>query len=108
MSRRPLLAALALLALLSTVAAAQTPARARLFTRLADGVVRAAIRIEIDPRWHIYHAELGHPKAVGQPTKLTFTGEGIEWGDVRFPEPIDTSTSHVGFRCIVRPAKAQG
>jgi formylglycine-generating enzyme len=22
----------------------------------------------------------------------------------RFPEPIDTSTSHVGFRCIVRPA----
>jgi formylglycine-generating enzyme required for sulfatase activity len=21
----------------------------------------------------------------------------------RFPEPIDTSTSHVGFRCIVRP-----
>jgi sulfatase modifying factor 1 len=23
----------------------------------------------------------------------------------RFPEPIDTSTCHVGFRCIVRPAK---
>jgi formylglycine-generating enzyme required for sulfatase activity len=22
----------------------------------------------------------------------------------RFPEPVDTSTSHVGFRCIVRPA----
>ena len=22
----------------------------------------------------------------------------------RFPEPIDTSTCHVGFRCIVRPA----
>ena len=22
----------------------------------------------------------------------------------RFPEPIDTSTSHVGFRCIVRPS----
>jgi len=21
----------------------------------------------------------------------------------RFPEPIDTSTSHVGFRCVVRP-----
>jgi formylglycine-generating enzyme required for sulfatase activity len=21
----------------------------------------------------------------------------------RFPEPIDTSTSHVGFRCIIRP-----
>ena len=24
----------------------------------------------------------------------------------RFPEPIDTSTSHVGFRCIVRPGTA--
>ena len=24
----------------------------------------------------------------------------------RFPEPIDTSTCHVGFRCIVRPEKA--
>jgi formylglycine-generating enzyme required for sulfatase activity len=22
----------------------------------------------------------------------------------RFPEPVDTSTCHVGFRCIVRPA----
>ena len=21
----------------------------------------------------------------------------------RFPEPVDTSTSHVGFRCLVRP-----
>ena len=26
----------------------------------------------------------------------------------RFPEPIDTSTCHVGFRRIVRPANTQG
>jgi formylglycine-generating enzyme required for sulfatase activity len=25
----------------------------------------------------------------------------------RFPEPVDTSTSHLGFRCIVRPAGAR-
>ncbi len=25
----------------------------------------------------------------------------------RFPEPVDTSTCHVGFRCIVRPAARQ-
>jgi len=25
----------------------------------------------------------------------------------RIPEPIDTSTSHVGFRCIVRPTSAR-
>jgi formylglycine-generating enzyme required for sulfatase activity len=24
----------------------------------------------------------------------------------RFPEPIDTSASHVGFRCIIRPARS--
>ncbi len=24
----------------------------------------------------------------------------------RFPEPIDTSTSHVGFRCVLRPAQS--
>ncbi len=24
----------------------------------------------------------------------------------RHPEPIDTSTSHIGFRCVVRPNKA--
>jgi sulfatase modifying factor 1 len=24
----------------------------------------------------------------------------------RFPEPVDTSTCHVGFRCIVRPPQA--
>jgi formylglycine-generating enzyme len=26
----------------------------------------------------------------------------------RYPEPVDTSTSHVGFRCIVRPANSPG
>jgi len=26
----------------------------------------------------------------------------------RFPEPIDTSTCHLGFRCIVRPGAASG
>ena len=26
----------------------------------------------------------------------------------RFPEPVDTSTSHVGFRCIARPATVRG
>jgi formylglycine-generating enzyme required for sulfatase activity len=24
----------------------------------------------------------------------------------RYPEPVDTSTSHVGFRCILRPGRA--
>jgi thiol:disulfide interchange protein DsbD len=87
MLRRTLLAALALV-LWSATAVAQTPARGKLFTRVADGLVRAVIRIELDERWHLYHEELGHPKAVGLPTTVTFYGEGIEWSRVRFPVPV--------------------
>jgi thiol:disulfide interchange protein len=80
---------------LGSVAEAQSPARAELFTRVQGDTVRAAIRIQIDGRWHIYHDELGHPKAVGQPTTVTFTGEGIEWSKVRFPEPVKLDQSDV-------------
>ena len=80
---------------LGSVAQAQSPARAELFTRVQGDAVRAAIRIQIDGRWHIYHEELGHPKAVGQPTTVTFYGEGIEWSKVRFPEPIKLDQSDV-------------
>jgi len=75
--------------------AAQSPAKATLFTRTEGQVVRAAIQIEIQPGWHIYHKELGHPKAVGQPTTVTFNGEGIEWSEVRFPEPIKLDQSDI-------------
>lgn len=79
----------------SAAAVAQTPARAQLFTRVEGGIVRAAIRIELEGRWHLYHKELGHPKAVGKPTTVTFYGEGIEWGEVRFPEPVRLDQSDV-------------
>jgi cytochrome c biogenesis protein CcdA/DsbC/DsbD-like thiol-disulfide interchange protein len=83
------------LVLLAAGAAAQTPARGALYTRVENGLVRAVIRIEIDARWHLYHEELGHPKAIGQPTRVTLSGEGIEWGPVRFPEPIRIDQSEV-------------
>ena len=89
---RILLATLALL-LGATRPAAQ--ASAKLFTRTADGVVRAAIQVEMQGAWHIYHKELGHPKAIGQPTTVTFYGDGIEWGEVRFPEPVRLDQSSV-------------
>jgi thiol:disulfide interchange protein DsbD len=76
-------------------AIAQNPARAKLFTRTADGIVRAAIRIELDGAWHLYHSELGHPKAIGQPTTVTLAGLGIEWSPVRFPEPVRLDQSEV-------------
>jgi DsbC/DsbD-like thiol-disulfide interchange protein len=76
-------------------ALAQEPAHAKLYTRTADGVVRVAIAIELEGAWHIYHSELGHPKAVGQPTVVTFQGEGITWSPVRFPEPVRLDQSDV-------------
>lgn len=97
MLRRTLLAALAL-SIASALSAlpVQSPAQAKLYTRVADGLVRAVIRVELPGNWHIYHRELGHPKAVGQPTTVSFNGEGIEWGEVRFPEPVRLDQSLVG------------
>jgi len=80
---------------LSAPLAAQNPAKGRLFTRTEGQLVRAAIQIELQPGWHLYHKELGHPKAVGQPTTVAFLGEGIGWGEVRFPEPIKLDQSDV-------------
>ena len=65
-------------------------ARAELFVRPADAVgteVQAAIRIRIDPGWHLYHDDLGPEDAVGKPTRVSFEGADGEWSAVRFPEP---------------------
>ncbi len=89
MRSRPL--ALLALLLLSLSGFAQTQAEATLYTRVEDGVVRAAIQIDVAPGWHIYHGpkreDLGHPKAVGLPTVVTWKGEGISWSAVRYPTP---------------------
>ena len=78
------------------VLAASSPsaqdAEAKLYTKVEDGVVRAAVHVVIDPGAHLYHgptkADLGHPNAVGKPTTATFTGGGVEWTAVRFPKPF--------------------
>jgi suppressor for copper-sensitivity B len=65
-------------------------ARAELYVRpapapAAAGELRAAIRVSIEPGWHLYHTELGQPDSVGKPTKVSFPSG--TWSDVRFPEP---------------------
>ncbi|MEQ8763829.1 MAG: protein-disulfide reductase DsbD family protein [Planctomycetota bacterium] len=62
-------------------------ASAKLFTRIEDDVVRAAIQIRVDPGFHLYHDDLGHPDAIGKPTSIRFEGEGVEWSKPVFPEP---------------------
>ena len=89
--RRPLptlmLLASALLSLAAPAAAQGNKAAAELFVREAGGLFQAAIEIEIDDAWHLYHDDLGPEDAVGRPTTVTFGGAEVEWSEVLFPEP---------------------
>jgi thiol:disulfide interchange protein len=58
-----------------------------LYSRVEAGRVRVVIVIEPASHWHIYHTELGHEDAVGMPTRISMTGEGVEWGELKWPEP---------------------
>ncbi|MCY3001611.1 MAG: protein-disulfide reductase DsbD family protein [Planctomycetota bacterium] len=62
-------------------------ARVELFTRAVDGEARAAIRIEIDDTWHLFHKELGPDDAVAKPTAVELSCAGVEWGELYWPEP---------------------
>ncbi len=62
-------------------------ARATIYHRVTGREVRVAIQFEIDSKYHLYHDDLGHPDAIGQPTRITLHGDGIEWSAPRFPEP---------------------
>ncbi len=62
-------------------------ASAELFHRVEGDRVQVAIPIRIDPNWHLYHNDLGHPDAVGKPTTISFEGDGeVEWAPAIFPE----------------------
>ena len=73
-------------------------AEGTLHVRTVDDRLEAAIEIEIDHNWHLYHKDLGEdPNAVGKPTKVHFLYDGeesdeIAWSEVWFPEP------HVGIQ----------
>ena len=58
-----------------------------LFTRAVDGEARAAIRIEIDDTWHLFHKELGPEDALAMPTAIELSCAGVEWGELVWPEP---------------------
>ncbi|MHC4379359.1 MAG: protein-disulfide reductase DsbD family protein [Planctomycetota bacterium] len=57
------------------------------YTREDDGQVQALIRIQVDPTWHLYHTELGHPEAIAKPTVVTFSAPGVTWSEPVFPKP---------------------
>ncbi len=62
-------------------------ASGELFTREADGRIQALVRIQVDPTWHLYHSDLGHPKAIGKTTLVTFEAPGVSWSEPVFPTP---------------------
>jgi len=85
--RRLLLLLAALLWTLAIPGRAQNHARAALYLRQAGEHFEAAVEIEIDRGWHLYHDDLGPEDALGTPTTITFGGADVEWSKPRFPEP---------------------
>jgi len=85
--------------LLGLPALASSQASAKLYTRVQGDEVQAAVVIDIDLGWHIYHgptmADLGHPDAVGAPTTFSFESEGIQWSQVVYPEPYEEDQSDI-------------
>ncbi|QDU70094.1 protein-disulfide reductase DsbD family protein [Engelhardtia mirabilis] len=62
-------------------------AQATLWVRSEGERVRAVVRFEIDPGWHLYHDDLGPPDAIGMPTTVTLEAAGVTWDAPVFPTP---------------------
>ena len=80
--------ALPFLMLLTPATWAQEMAKGMLFTRSEGDLVRAAIEIEVESGWHLFHTELGGPEAIGKPLKIEWDQKVVEaWSDPQLPEP---------------------
>lgn len=72
---------------LATGATAQQHAAAELFTRVEGDLVKGAIRIDIDPEYHLYHDSFSDPEFVGTVTSFKGLGDQVEWDFWTMPEP---------------------
>ena len=66
---------------------AQAEASGQLYARREGALVQAAILIDINEGWHLYHTDLGDPEAMGKALSIEMSGAGIEWGEPRLPQP---------------------
>ncbi|MBM4014725.1 MAG: hypothetical protein FJ293_07160 [Planctomycetes bacterium] len=70
---------------------ADVHALAEFFLRADGDDVRAAVRIAVEPGYHLGHGptagDVGGPDAIGAPTTIVVEGAGFEWSAPRFPEP---------------------
>lgn len=67
--------------------AQQERVQAKLYHRVEGGELQAAIEFRVEPGFHIYHPELGHKDAVGMPTKVALSAEGVEFEALVWPTP---------------------
>ena len=75
---------------------ASSNAAAEIYQRVEGDCLHIAIEIEIGDGWHLYHDDLGNPDAVGLPTEIELAGAGLEFSEVRFPEPIKYDQPGIG------------
>lgn len=62
-------------------------ARAKLYHRVVGKTAEVVLLIDIDAGWHLYHSELGPKDAIGIPTTVELSAEGVQWARIVFPEP---------------------
>lgn len=65
-------------------------AMARFFARVDDeDLAEVVIQIAVPEHFHMYGGPTAKEKGpgLGNPTVITITGGGVEWGEVQFPEP---------------------
>jgi len=62
-------------------------ARAKLYHRAVGRTLETVLLIDIDAGWHLYHSELGPKDAIGIPTTVELSAEGVTWGKIVYPEP---------------------
>lgn len=67
------------------VPAPQSKAKVEFHARAAGAEVQAVVRIKVSPGWHLYAPELGTPNVAGIAASLELSGEGVQWGEPRWP-----------------------
>lgn len=67
--------------------APQSKARLEFHARAEGRDVRAVVRVKVAPSWHLYAPNLGTPNVIGLAARLELDGEGVRWGEARWPEP---------------------
>jgi thiol:disulfide interchange protein len=63
----------------------QSKAKLEFHARAEGQDLRAVVRVRVSPGWHLYAPVLGTPNVAGIASKLEFEGEGVQWGEPRWP-----------------------